>query len=272
LKKYYSLFCIIIRNNNLIFITMKKLTLFLSALFTISIAQSQSVVLCGDYDKTTGVPSDVFEAWDIDAAGSYVYTVYSEEKKIKDALSLRLEKKNDSGLYEVYGTFAFNNDVKSGLNWAMFDLLFTEDGEYRVNVLGKGDVVLAATNTSIAFAPDAVSDTSYVDTYYYENSVVTFGESVDKEILIGESTVFTLENDTRKISAKLEQDEALLLTKLYVTVILGEETISDNAYDIPSKDWNYVTVPVTVNKPGSYYVDFYTQDDVFINSGSFEVE
>lgn len=252
---------------------MKKLTLLLSALFAISIAQAQSVVLCGDYDKITGVASDVYTAWDIASAGSYVYTVYSQEKKIKDALTLRLEKKNYSGLYEIYGTFAFNNDVKGGQNWAMFDLLFTEEGDYRINVLGKGDAVLASTNTSIAFASEAVSDTGYVDTYYYENSVVTFGESVaDGGIMSGESTVFSLENDSRKITAMLDQDEALLLTKLYVTVTLGEEVISDDAYDIPSKDWNYVTVPVTVTKPGSYYVDFYTQDDVFINSGSFDVE
>lgn len=254
---------------------MKKLTLLLSALFAISIAQAQSGVLCGDYDKITGVASDVFTAWDISSTGSYVYTVYSQDKKIKDDLTLRLEKKNYSGLYEVYGTYAFNNDVKSGLNWAMFDLLFSEEGDYRVNVLGKGDAVLASTNASIAFAPDAeaVSDTGYVDTYYYENSVVSFGESVDKGgIMNGESTVFSLENGSRKITAMLDQDEALLLTKLYVTVILGEETISDDAYDIPSTDWNYVTVPITVTKPGSYYVDFYTQDDVFINSGSFEVE
>ncbi len=251
---------------------MKKLTLLLFALFAISIAQAQSVVLCGDYDKITGIASEVFEAWEIDATGSNVYTVYSQEKKIKDALTLRLEKQNESGLYEVFGTYAFNNDVKSAQTWAMFDLFFTEEGNYRVNVLGKGDAVLASTNTSIAFAPDAVSDTGYVDTYYYENAVVTFGESVDKEILIGESTLFTLENGTRKISAKLEQDEPLLLTKVYVDLYLGEEVVVNDSYDIPSTDWNYVTVPITVDKPGSYYVEFYTQDDVFISTGSFEVE
>ncbi len=252
---------------------MKKLTLLLSALFAISIAQAQSVVLCGDYDKITGVASDVFTAWDISSTGSYVYTVYSQDKKIKDALTLRLEKKNYSGSYEVYGTYAFNNDLKNGLNWEMFDLLFTEEGDYRVNVLGKGDAVLASTNASIAFAEsDALTDSSEINTFYYENAVVTFGKSVDNEILIGESTVFSLENGTRKISAKLEQDENLLLTKLYVTVTLGEEVISDDVYDIPSKDWNYVTVPITVTKPGSYSVDFYSQDDVFISNGSFEVE
>ena len=150
---------------------------------------------------------------------------------------------------------------------------FTEEGKYRVNILGKGDAVLASTNTSIALAEsDALTDSSEINTFYYENAVVTFGESVEKEILIGESTVFSLENGTRKISAKLEQDEDLLLTKLYVTVTLGEEVISDDAYDIPSKDWNYVTVPITIDKAGSYYVEFYTQDDVFMNSGSFEVE
>ncbi len=252
---------------------MKKLTLLLTALFTISIAQAQSVVLCGDYDKITGVASDVYTSWDIASSGSYVYTVYSQEKKIKDNLTLRLEKKNYSGLYEIFGTYAFNNDVKADQNWAMYDLLFTEEGDYRVNVLGKGNAVLASTNTTIAFSPEAVSDTGYVDTYYYENSYITFGESVDGSgIMSGESTVFSLENGTKEITAKLEQDEALLLTQIYVTVIndLGD-AISDDVYSIASKDWNYVTVPITVNQPGSYIVDFYTQDDVFISSGSFEV-
>lgn len=255
---------------------MKKLKLLLFSLFTISIAQAQSVVLCGDYDKVTGAPTGIYAAWDIEAAGSYVYSVYSQDKKIKDALTLRLEKQNESGAYYFYGTYAFNNDVKSGQNWAMFDLLFTEEGEYKINVLGKSDEVLASTTASIAFTEAAEydeSDGDYTDTYYYENSVITFGESVDDGgIMNGESTVFSLVNDTREITAMLDQDEALLLTKLYVTVMLGEEVISDDAYDIPSTDWNYVTVPITVNKQGSYYVDFYTQDDVFINSGSFEVE
>jgi hypothetical protein len=255
---------------------MKKLTLLLSALFAITIAQAQSVVLCTDYDKTTGAPSGIYSAWDIEAAGSYVYTIYSQDKKIKDALTLRLEKQNESGYYYVYGTYAINNDVKSGQNWAMFDLLFTEEGEYKLNILGKSDEILASTTANIALIASAETDETdgeYTDTYYYENSVVTFGESVDDGgIMNGESSVFSLVNGTREITAMLDQDEALLLTKLYVTVMLGEEVISDDAYDIPSTDWNYVTVPITVNKPGSYYVDFYTQDDVFINSGPFEVE
>jgi hypothetical protein len=233
-------------------------------------------VLCGDYDKVTGAASDIYASWDIKAdGGGYIYVVYAQDKKIKDELNLRVEKKNYSGLYETYGTFYFGNDVKTGQTWAMYDMHFTEEGDYRLNVLGKSGAVLASTNTTIYFLPDTdtdESDTSYVDTYYYENSYVVFGESVDDGgIVNGASSTFNLESGTRKITAKLEQDEALLLTKLYVTVILGEETISDDVYDIPSKDWNYVTVPITVNKPGSYYVDFYSQDDAFINSGSFEV-
>jgi hypothetical protein len=257
---------------------MKKILLILSACIAVLFSAkaqstSPSVVLCTDYDKITGVSSGIYSSWDIKAVGgSYVYVVYSQDKKIKDELSLKIEKKNYSGLYDTYGTYNFGNDVKSGQTWAMYDMLFTEEGDYRLSVQNKSNNTLASTNTTIYFLPETGSDTSYTDTYYYEKSFVSFGEHVsDDAIMSGESTVFKLENGSRKITAMLEQDENLLLSQLYVTVFLGEETISDDVYDIPSKEWNYVTVPLTVTKPGLYYVDFYTQDNVFINSGSFEV-
>lgn len=261
---------------------MKKTILILSSFFAVlfsATAQSTSpaVVLCSDYDKTTGVASGIYASWDIKAdGGGYIYVVYSQDKKIKDELTLRVEKKNYSGLYDTYNTYFVGNDVKSGQNWAMYDLHFSEEGDYRLSILNKSNITLASTNTTIYFLKETDSNDSDIytdDTYYYEYSTVTFGESVDDGgIMTGESTLFTLVNGTREITVLLDQDEPLLLTKLYVTVYHGEETLSDDAYDIPSKDWNYVTVPITVNKPGAYIVDFYTQDDVFINSGYFDVE
>lgn len=260
---------------------MKKTFSLIAALIAVtlsSFAQSTlpQVVLCGNYDKVTGVPSDIYASWDIQpVGGSYVYVIYTQDKKIKDELSLRVEKKNYSGLYDTYATYSFNNDVKAGQNWAMYDMLFTEEGDYRINVVNKSNTTLASTNTSIFFVPEEEpysTDDSYVDTYYYENSIITLGESVaEGGIMSGESTVFKLNNGTAKIAAMLEQDEPLLLSKVYVNVYMGEDEISAESYDIPSKDWNYINVYVTVNKPGSYYVDFYTQDDAFINTASFEV-
>jgi hypothetical protein len=61
----------------------------------------------------------------------------------------------------------------------MYDMLFTEEGDYRLSVLNKSNSTLASTNTTIYFLPETSSsdaDTSYVDTYYYENSFVSFGE------------------------------------------------------------------------------------------------
>jgi len=261
---------------------MKKTLLILSAFVAVLFsakAQSTSpaVVLCSDYDKITGAASGIYTSWDIKAdGGGYIYVVYSQDKKIKDELTLKVEKKNYSGLYDTYNTYYIGNDVKSDQTWAMYDMHFTEEGDYRLSILNKSNSTLASTNTTIYFLPETdsnESDDTYIDdTYYYENSFVTFGESVDEGgVVNGETSIFNLENGTPKITAKLEQDDALLLTKLYVTVYLGEETISEDVYDIPSKDWNYITVPITVNKPGAYIVDFYSQDDVFINSGYFDV-
>lgn len=81
----------------------------------------------------------------------------------------------------------------------MYDYKFTESGDYRVSVMGKGDDALALTYTNIAYMKDtekksttSVDDESS-DTYYYEDSQIKFGESADdKGVLTGEASEFRL--------------------------------------------------------------------------------
>jgi hypothetical protein len=71
---------------------MKKL-LLITLLFLNFLAFSQKVVLCEDYDKTTGVPSGVNQNWDIKSTGSYVYVIYTQSKPITNKLTVYVDKK-----------------------------------------------------------------------------------------------------------------------------------------------------------------------------------
>ena len=62
---------------------------------------------------------------------------------------------------------------------------------------------------------------------------------------------------------------------MYVDIYTGEdfkEKVSSIDYDIDDITWNWISVPIKFYKKGKYVVDFYTQDDVFINSGYFTVK
>lgn len=266
---------------------MKNLTLLLFAICSFSFAvraQNEKVVLCEDYDKTYGTPTGVNKNWDIDKnTGSNVYIIYSQDNIIKNKLMLYVDKKNDNGTYIAYDTQEFSYDPKTDRKkWAMYDYKFKESGDYRISVMGSGEDALALTYTNIGYMKDKSADDSksdakdgITDTYYYEGSTITFGESVnDKAEVTGQATSFRLKNGSRDIAVKLEHTKALKCKSINVSVYYGDkytEKISEEKYSIGSLDWDWVKVPIKVTKVGKYVVDIYNENDTFINSAYFEI-
>ncbi len=269
---------------------MKNLTLLLFTFLSFSfvaIAQGEKVVLCDDYNKTDGTPSGVDNNWDIDKVkGSYVYVVYSQDYVIKDKLMLYVDKKNSNGSYIAFATEEFTyNPATDRKKWAMFDYLFTESGDYRISVMGKADDALAVTYTNIGYMKDkdgsgtsekTSSKDGITDTYYYEGSKLTFGESIDdKAVMSGQSSDFRLKNGKRDLVCKLEHEKALKVKSVSVTVYYGDdykEKVSSETYTVGDLSWDWVKVPISVSKAGKYVVDIYNENDTFINSGYFEIK
>lgn len=111
---------------------------------------------------------------------------------------------------------------------------------------------------------------------YYSDVVVAFGQSIDsKGELAGEAYTFSLVKDKIEITAKLEMDKPFDVKQIRAEVFTGErsdELVSKTPYKIGNKEWTYLAVPIEIKKAGSYNVDFYTQDNVYITSSSFEVK
>jgi len=263
-----------------------------------SVISENSAVLCTDYNRTTGEPEGIYDVWEIpsDGFGGFVYLIYRQAKVIKKPLKLNVEKLDAAGNYEFYATIAFENDVKSGNNWAMYDVNFSEEGSYKLSVIGKGKKPMATTYTDIMFLLE--DEESFVDdqsaqvfeedyeeelledefdTYYYENTIVSFGTGIEDGNLIEEADVFKLKGKEKEKSlvVKLEMDKPLKLDLVYIGVFYGdeyEEEVSYESYTVADKSWVWINVPITVYKKGKYVVDLYNQNDVYINTGYFEIE
>ncbi len=243
---------------------------------------SNKIELCSDYDKTTGEPIGIAVNWDVkdDGVGSNVYLIYKQDKKIKEGLTLYLDKKNANGSYIANGTYSFDNNIKENQKkWAMYDLNFREEGDYRLTVVGNSADALAVTYSNIKFMEDDISKPAkkddVVETSYYENSKITFGESISNGTLVGESAVFRLSGSSKEIIANISQADDLKLTLIYVDIYTGtdyKEKISSLSYKVDDPTWNWISTPIKFYKKGKYVVDFYTQDEIFINSGYFEVK
>ena len=263
---------------------MKKLifsvlTLFLFV-FNASAQSKGTVVTCESYDDN-GVTSGVYKAWDIKKDGSFVYVIYSQDKTITKNLNLYVDKKNEKGKFIAYATedFAYNpkTDRKK---FAMYDYKFTEEGDYRLTVMADNTDALATTEVTIYFEKETSSTTAdeldETDTYYYENSEITFAMDFDSEAnATGEATEFRLKNGESNFFAKVQQDNDLKVTQIRVSIYTGDdykEEVSDENFDVESKEWNWIKIPIKVTKRGKYVVDMYTENDVFINSGYFEIK
>lgn len=263
---------------------MKNLILLLLTMgsFTIlSTAQTNRVVLCDSYDDN-GVPTGINKNWDISKKGSYVYILYTQDRPITSSLLLYVDKKNSSGSYVAFDTQDFTYDPKTDRKkFAVYDYKFTESGDYKISVVSTGDnKELASTLTNIGYMKDEKEkekekSSGEYDTYYYENSKLIFGESADdKGVVKGEATTFKLINGKRDLIVKVEQDEDLNVTQIIMDVYGGtdyKDKIYSQTFDIASKTWNWVKMPVNLTKAGKYVIDLYTQDDVFINSGYIEI-
>lgn len=115
-----------------------------------------------------------------------------------------------------------------------------------------------------------------IDTYYYQSSFITVGTGVDEEgVLVGAGTEFKLKKENLELTIMLEQEEALLLSKIYYDVYSGKN--SDvyeygEEIDVADLQWNYIYFSIEVEKKGKYAVELYNQDDIYINTLQFEVK
>lgn len=261
---------------------MNKLLFIVLLMICSIVANAQKIVTCESYNENTGVPSGIYSTWDIPADGGYVYILYSQSKSITGTLDLYIDEYYN-GKYIPYETLKFEVDGKS--KWALYDYKFTEPGKYRIIALKAGNE-LASTEVTIQYidgvsSEDAYTDDDYdeedeVDTWYYEGTEIVFGTGVDQNnnfAILGQSDEFTIPREKGYVNVALilNSDKQIKTNLVYVDIYLDEDLIETLELEVePNWDIAYSTYKFT--KRGSYSIEMYNADDIFINSGSVEIK
>lgn len=254
--------------------------LMIMLVFSTSILAQRKIVSCEKYDEKTGKPEGVYSSWDASADAPYVYFVFDNDgSKLKGEIFLYVDiYDKSSGDYEIHDTRTM--EVSENKKWAMFDYDFSEGGKYQISAADEDGNILASTFVTInwegekADTKKSTDDNPAEDTYYYENSTISFCKSVDDEgNMIGESEVFNLGRTGQvEVAVYLDMDgEPIETEKIIATVYQDGDKLDDFEYEV-QKEWNWVKFVLTFKEKGSYSVDIYNEEDTFINTASVTIE
>lgn len=227
-----------------------------------------SVVLCENYNEQ-GAVTGVFNSWTIDSLGGSVYVVYSQQEPITaKAIYLQVEYLSSSTLeYETEKTITLTPE--KGKNWLVYDYFFTKDASYMVSIIMDG-LTLATNYEEFYFETRNASDT--ITTFYYENSYVGFCEKVVDGQMIGESAEFPASpSGTTEVAVYVHNDGPFLTDFFYVDVYEDDVNIDSYEVDVVST-WNYTHFLQKFDHPGTYEIDIYSGDDVYINTGEIIIK
>ncbi len=245
--------------------------------------QAQSLVMCESYDAN-GKPSGIYTSWDIKAEGGFVYLLYSQPATFNTSSLWYLYIDYDwynNGNLSAYETISLTPE--RGKNWLVYDYKFTEVGKYRAFIMKDG-VEQASVSFTINWeegvTPPPTTNTPTtpggIDTYYYEDSFIQFCSSVNADGTCNNpATSYTIPYGATSVETTVLLDNNL---KNFETNLIYVDVYKDGAsdpYDSFSVNventWNFCWFKLTFAAPGTYYIDTYNANDIFINTGSVTV-
>lgn len=231
---------------------------------------AQTLVTCEKVDSS-GTASAIYSIWDIKPTGSYIYVHYKQPTVIT-AGSWTLQMERDSSLT---GKYLVEKTVKlsprTGKNWYVYDYFFKRAGRYRATIKYNG-----VAKASTVFTVEVKEEDGELDTYYYEDSELYFCKSVSEGQPVGDTSVFSLKGAAAvPVTIYLSNANKPFRTKkLYVDIYLrGGDAAPVKSYELAvHAEWDYMSFVHRFDKPGTYDVDIYSEEDLFVNSGAVEIK
>lgn len=258
---------------------IQKFLLIILLVITASITKAQSLVMCESYDEQ-GIGTGLYTSWDIPADGGFVYLLYKQNGTMNPSALWYLYIDYDwysNGQLSAYETLTLTPE--RGKNWIVYDYKFKDPGSYRAYIMQDG-VEMASVSFTIQYqegvTPTSTTDNTIKvkDTYYYEDSEVTFCSSVGTDgNAVNPSSSLVLTGSSIETTVLVDNNyKAFETSKVFVDVYKDAAADPYDSFTIDIQpDWDYMHFKMTFAAPGTYYVDLYTADDIFINTGTIEV-
>ena len=243
----------------------------------LKVAAEKKLLLCSDYDKE-GNPIGEFPTWQIRKTGNFMYILYKSSVPLTESLFVSFEKtfsRKDTNYYEYDHYYLVPDSSKK---WAVNKYIFSKPGNYKISVFNRtSEELLQSYYTTINFLDDEYSEPFYTDTWYYSQSSIFFCDSigVGDGKLIGRSDVFEYQPKREKIFLYIEQGnkKSFKTQHLYIKIYTRDthKLVKSTSYSV-SHEWFWTFIPIYLIEKGKYTVELYNEDDLYINSGDFEIK
>ena len=233
------------------------------------------LLLCTSYDNDGNYTGD-FPSWKINRTGNFMYVLYQSDTPLNDSLYISLEKtfnRKDSNYYQYDHYYLVPGATKK---FAVNKYIFTKPGNYRISVYDRlSEALLKTYTTAIGYTDQEYADKFFTDTWYYNESVIYFCDSLVNSKLIGKSDVFSYQPQREKIVLYVEQLNKISLKTdhLFVKVFNREnhQLVQSSSYSIHN-EWYWTFISIYIKDRGKYTVELYNEDDVFINQADLEIK
>lgn len=249
---------------------MRLFILLFFLLLTFSLSANNLFLLCSDYD-IDGNPINTYKNWVINKKGNFMYILFKSNENLKDKYYLRIEKmynRNNNTFY-LYDKFLLNTD--STKNWVANKYTFLKNGNYRFAIYKNNEAYpFDSLFTTLNYPTDVYTDDGYLDTWYYTNTSMLFCDSVYKDELIGVKDSFNLNLNKNiniyignEVGKNLRTDR--MIGRLYSLIDNNKILYRTDIY-YTKYTWQWSNLNLFIDKKGTYLIELYSEDDIFINS------
>lgn len=232
--------------------------------------------LCNEYDNA-GNYKGVFEDWQISKDGNFMYIFFESSEPVTDTLFVSLYRTNNrrDTFYNEYDHYY----LVPGANkkFAVNKYIFSKPGNYKISVSDRNGKEMAKPyNTTVKLNDADYINMNFVDTWYYNSSVILFYEKTIGDSLIGMNTVFEVKTDEDKVVLYIGQKNKQpfktrhFYSRIY-TADACRKLIDESVYYV-DETWSWTYVSLFIQQTGKFIVELYNDDDVFINSAPIEIK
>lgn len=202
---------------------------------------------CAGYSQS-GQPNDVYDTWEIPAAGASVYFVHRTENAPHELpQSLELRRRPLTGPVAEFKAFdRVYNYVEAGEDWMVFDFSFKEEGIYECSTLDAAGQIVATTTVTIQKIKDAVVGKAYLTACRDVNEIGDpVGAGIDFKVAPngGIYAHFATDNafNAERIGFEIWQVDDF-----------GYETFLDTRLFECRSNWNFFKMPVNFPNEGRF--------------------
>jgi len=250
-----------------------RVSVLIIGLFISLAATAQNKIYFVEDITENGEPVGHSNTWAIDpaSASSSIYMLYTHNKKVipDEQLTVKVQVQGDEGKYMDFSEDLYN--IEKGSTYVLFELPFSEAGNYRVTVIDSKKKNLAVENIEIVLAEgtaDVEGASTEISPEYAKGYKITFCDSITEEgAPLKEMKEFKRKKGEVKVSIYVSHPEGILFTECSVKITQASPKTAEieNVVLNPDPEYTAFYYDYTFKEAGTYTVALLSASGQILN-------